>query len=77
MPWSARLLFFAAALCALAAVAAGFGLFAPWAPWLDGEGGVLALVVSAIAFAGSGAFPWVLHRLQRNDYTPTSDKNNL
>ncbi|MEJ5270343.1 MAG: hypothetical protein ACK4JZ_03785 [Hydrogenophilus thermoluteolus] len=74
MPITALLLFAAALLSLIGAGLAAWGFFAPIAPWLDGTNGALALLVSAVAFAGSGAFPWVLYRLQQQEHATAEFK---
>ena len=67
MPLSALVLFVLAALCALAAVLCFAGEGARLHPALADPMAGLAFLVSAVALAGSGAFPLVMARLAARD----------
>ena len=67
MPLSALVLFVLAALCALAAVVCFAGEGARLHPALADSMAGLAFLVSAVALAGSGAFPLVMARLAARD----------
>ena len=67
VPLSALVLFILAALCLLPALVCFAGEGARLHPALSDPMAGLAFLVSAIALAGSGAFPLVLARLARRD----------
>ncbi|WP_345792400.1 hypothetical protein AAG895_12845 [Thauera sp. JM12B12] len=67
VPRSALVLFILAALCLLPALVCFAGEGARLHPALSDPMAGLAFLVSAIALAGSGAFPLVLARLARRD----------
>ncbi|MDX5410037.1 MAG: hypothetical protein LPJ94_07455 [Thauera sp.] len=67
VPRSALVLFILAALCLLPALVCFAGEGARLHPALSDPMAGLAFLVSAIALAGSGAFPLVLARLARHD----------
>jgi hypothetical protein len=67
VPLTARVLFMLAGLCLLPAVACFAGEGARLHPALADPMAGLAFLVSAIALAGSGAFPLVMARLAQRD----------
>ena len=67
MPFSALVLFVLAGLCLVPALLCFAGEGARLHPALSDPMAGLAFLVSAIALAGSGAFPLVLSRLARRD----------
>ena len=67
MPLAALVVFVLAALCLLPALVCFAGAGARLHPALSDPMAGLAFLVSAIALAGSGAFPLVLARLARRD----------
>lgn len=67
VPRSALVLFILAALCLLPALVCFAGEGARLHPALSDPMAGLAFLVSAIALAGSGAFPLVFARLARRD----------
>ena len=67
MPLSALVLFVRAALALIPALMCFAGAGARLHPALSDPMAGLAFLVSAIALAGSGAFPLVLARLARRD----------
>ncbi len=67
MPLSALVLFVLAALALIPALMSFAGEGARFHPALSDPMAGLAFLVSAIALAGSGAFPLVLARLARRD----------
>ncbi len=56
----------AALVCGLAAAFTALGLWQPQG-WLAADGAALALVVSALALAGSAAIPLAIRRLAAHD----------
>ncbi len=67
LPWSAKIPFALAVLCLLAAVASLAELFSARWELLNGEAAALMLLISAVGFAGTGAFPLVISRLMQQD----------
>ncbi len=67
MPLAALVLFILAALCLLPALLCFAGEGARLHPALADPMAGLAFLVSAVALAGSGAFPLALARLARRD----------